>query len=305
MAGLTNLWRLSLINNNVSDLSPLVEHTGLRRGTYIALGGNPLSYQSIHTHIPILQSRGIIVGFDNQAHKALLKISGDNQTGESGAALANPFVIEVQDENGSVLTEISVTFSVTAGGGTLSVQNTTTDANGRAQSTLTLGPSLGTNSVEVSAVGIAVPATFHAVSDMEAPLIAADINKDGNVNVLDLILIASNLGQAGQNDADVNGDGVVNILDLVFVAGMFDGAAAAPAAQRQVPETLTAVEVQGWLTDARALEAEDPIMKRGFLILEQLLASLTPKETELLSNYPNPFNPGEHGYRIDWQRTLS
>ena len=32
-------------------------------------------------------------------------------------------------------------------------------------------------------------------------------------------------------------------------------------------------------------------MKRGFLVLEQLLLSLTPKETELLANYPNPFNP--------------
>ena len=32
-------------------------------------------------------------------------------------------------------------------------------------------------------------------------------------------------------------------------------------------------------------------MKRGFVVLEQLLISLTPKETELLSNYPNPFNP--------------
>ena len=28
-----------------------------------------------------------------------------------------------------------------------------------------------------------------------------------------------------------------------------------------------------------------------FFILEQLLAVLTPKETELLPNYPNPFNP--------------
>ena len=291
LAGLTNLWRLNLTYNNVSDLSPLVEHTGLRRGTYIALGGNPLSYQSIHTHIPILQSRGILVTSDNQAHPTLLKISGDDQTGAYSVPLANPFVVEAQDENGSALTGIAVTFTVTVGGGTLNVQNTTTDANGRAQSTLTLGPSLGTNSVEVSAVGIAVPATFHAVSDTEAPSIAADINKDGNVNVLDLILIASNLGQSGQNDADVNGDRVVNILDLVFAAGMFDGAAAAPSAQRQVPETLTAVEVQDWLTDAGSLEAKDPIMKRGLVILEQLLASLTPKETELLSNYPNPFNP--------------
>ena len=32
-------------------------------------------------------------------------------------------------------------------------------------------------------------------------------------------------------------------------------------------------------------------MKRGFVVLEQLLVSLTPRETELLANYPNPFNP--------------
>ena len=112
------------------------------------------------------------------------------------------------------------------------------------------------------------------------------------MNVLDLILITSNLDTKGTNlAADVNRDGVVNILDLVLAAGMFDVAAAAPAVQPQAPETLTAVEVQGWLTDARSLEVRNLIMKRGIMVLEQLLAALTPKETELLANYPNPFNP--------------
>ena len=220
------------------------------------------------------------------------KISGDNQEGMSGAALPNPFVVEVQDENGSALAGISVTFTVTAGGGTLSTTITRTDENGRAQSTLTLGPNLGTNTVEVSAARIQGTAIFHAISDTEAPPITADVNNDGSVNILDLILIASDLGNTGTNlAADVNGDGVISILDLILVAGMFDGAAAAPSAQPQVPETLTAVEVQGWLIDARALQVRDPIMKRGFVVLEQLLVSLTPKETELLANYPNPFNP--------------
>ena len=137
-----------------------------------------------------------------------------------------------------------------------------------------------------------VSVTFYAISDTESPPITADVNNDGSVNILDLILIASDLGNTGTNlAADVNGDGVISILDLVLVAGMFDGAAAAPSAQPQVPETLTAVEVQGWLIDARALQVRDPIMKRGFAVLEQLLVSLTPRETELLANYPNPFNP--------------
>ena len=85
--------------------------------------------------------------------------------------------------------------------------------------------------------------------------------------------------------------GSVSILDLVLAVGIFARAAAAPSVQPQVPETLTAVEIQGWLTDARSLDIRDPIMRRGFVVLEQLLVSLTPTATELLSNYPNPFNP--------------
>ena len=120
----------------------------------------------------------------------------------------------------------------------------------------------------------------------------ADVNRDGSVNILDLTLIASEIGNAEANlAADISGDGVVNILDLVLAAGIFGGTAAAPSIQPQAPETLTAVEVHQWLTDASSLEVRDPIMKRGIIVLEQLLVSLTPRETELLANYPNPFNP--------------
>ena len=291
LSGLTNLKTLWLNHNSISDLSPLVANTGLGNGDEVNVKGNPLSYQSIYTHIPTLRSRGVTVESDNQAYPALLKILGDNQKGASSTSLSQPFVVEVQDENGSALAGVSVKFAVIAGGGTLSTTITRTDENGRAESTLTLGPNLGTNTVQVSATEIVVPATFYAVSDTEAPPITADVNNDGLVNILDLILIASSLGQSGKSNVDVNRDGVVSILDLVLAAGMFDGAAAAPSLHPEMPETLTAVEVQGWLTDARTLEVRDPIMKRGFLVLEQLLVSLTPRETELLANYPNPFNP--------------
>ena len=120
----------------------------------------------------------------------------------------------------------------------------------------------------------------------------ADVNGDGTVNILDLVSVASQFGTQGQNlAADVNRDGIVDILDLVFVAGMFGDAAGAPSAHPQAPETLTAAAVRQWLTDAQTLEATDPIMIRGIVVLQQLLVSLTPTETELLANYPNPFNP--------------
>ena len=292
VSGLTNLTELYLYGNTISDLSALVANTGLGSGDTVDVRVNPLSSVSIDMYIPALQSRGVTVKFDNQAHPALLKISGNNQRRTPGGTLANPFVVEVQDENGLALAGVTVTFAVVAGGGTLSTTSTTTDVDGRAQSTLTLGPNLGKNTVEVSADGIEGLVPFHAISDTESPPITADVNGDGNVNILDLVLVAYDLGNTGANlAADVSGDGVVNILDLVLVAGMFGDGAAAPSAHPQVPETLTAVEVQQWLTDARALEVKDIIMKRGFMVLEQLLVALTPRETELLANYPNPFNP--------------
>ena len=85
----------------------------------------------------------------------LAKISGDNQRGASGEALTNPFVVEVRDKNG-VVAGFPVRFTVTAGDGKLSGrfsgENATTDANGRAQSTLTLGDYSGTNTVEAASV---------------------------------------------------------------------------------------------------------------------------------------------------------
>ena len=81
VAGLTNLTELLLGNNNISDISPLVENTGLGSGDTVDLRGNPLNYQSIHTHIPTLQSRGVTVEFDNRTPTPPLKISGDNQQG--------------------------------------------------------------------------------------------------------------------------------------------------------------------------------------------------------------------------------
>ena len=121
--------------------------------------------------------------------------------------------------------------------------------------------------------------------------LAEDVNNDSVVNIQDLVLVASNLGKTGQNAADVNGDGVVNIQDLVLVAGALGTSAAAPPLNSQSLSTLTASDVKGWLTQARQLNLTNATSQRGILFLEQLLTVLTPKETALLHNYPNPFNP--------------
>ena len=123
-------------------------------------------------------------------------------------------------------------------------------------------------------------------------VVAADVNSDGIVNIQDLVLVSSSLGQTGQSSADVNGDGVVNIQDLVMVAGALgQGTAASPTLHPSDLEGLTAAEVQNLLTQARQMALTDSAYLRGIAVLEQLLALLLPKETALLPNYPNPFNP--------------
>ena len=119
----------------------------------------------------------------------------------------------------------------------------------------------------------------------------ADANNDGVVDIQDLVLVASNYGQTGTNSADINGDGVVNINDLTTVAGAIDGVGTAPAAPPQVLEIFTAADIKLWLSHARQRNLTDPTSLKGIFFLEQLLAALIPKETLLLPNYPNPFNP--------------
>ena len=96
---------------------------------------------------------------------ALEIISGDAQQGAPGAALAHPLVVEVRNQYGDLLPGATATFTVTAGEGKLSgrysVEHATTDAEGRAALTLTLGPNQGQNIVGVSLGGREL-ATFSA-----------------------------------------------------------------------------------------------------------------------------------------------
>ena len=98
--------------------------------------------------------------------RTLMEISGDDQRGTAGSALANPYVVEVRDQYDSLLQGLEVTFAVTEGDGTLSerytLEKVTTGADGRAEALLTLGPDPGTNTVEVSIPGVEL-VTFSAV----------------------------------------------------------------------------------------------------------------------------------------------
>ena len=123
---------------------------------------------------------------------------------------------------------------------------------------------------------------------------AWDVNGDGTTNILDMVLISRDFGKpASRNSqADVNGDGAINILDLVVVAQhLGESTAAAAPSSVAIDDLLDSAMIQMWIARAQAENDGSVAFRQGIANLEQLLASLVPKETALLHNYPNPFNP--------------
>ena len=134
---------------------------------------------------------------------------------------------------------------------------------------------------------------------------ASDVNKDGLVNILDLILVARDLGKTASDNVrtDVNADGKRNILDLNLVARNINNpsGAAAPFALAMQDGFITAGGIsnsevspeliRAWIAWAQLESDGSIVFQQGIANLKQLLASLIPERTALLANYPNPFNP--------------
>ena len=141
--------------------------------------------------------------------------------------------------------------------------------------------------------GEAIPAGPHEVRiTVEGRLATGDVNRDGRVSILDLILVAQQLGRRVPADSpvDLNNDGVVSILDLILAARAIGNttASAPPAAGA---ESVDAAMIEAWIAQARLEDDGAIAFKQGIENLEALLRSLIPEETALLHNYPNPFNP--------------
>ena len=103
-----------------------------------------------------------------------------------------------------------------------------------------------------SAAEESIPAAPLEISfTVEERLLTGDVNRDGVVNILDLIRVAQQLGKRVSADSpvDVNGDGVVNIFDLTLVARGIGGAAA-PCRCDMIVDFATTIEA--WIERRRA-----------------------------------------------------
>jgi adhesin/invasin len=129
---------------------------------------------------------------------ASLDKSGDGQTGLLGTILTDPLITTVLDLKGAPIEGVEVSHLVTAGGGSVSQVNVTTDALGRALTFLSLGPVAGTNAVSASVVGLATAAEFTAVAA---------------ATKIDVRVVASGNGQTGPKNSVLPDPLVVKLVD--------------------------------------------------------------------------------------------
>ena len=100
---------------------------------------------------------------------AILKgVSGSGQVSAVGTLLPEPFVVRVEDQSGIPVEGFVVSWEVTAGNGAVTEEESPTDPQGLASTTLQLGTTPGINRVRAS-IGSPTPVVFTATGTVVTP----------------------------------------------------------------------------------------------------------------------------------------
>ena len=98
------------------------------------------------------------VGVNNPS--TIVKESGDAQSAPANTQLPVPFTILVVNQFGEMLHNVSVSWSIASGGGSLTETSNKTNESGLASTTYTTGPTPGPATVQAKVSGIP-PLTFN------------------------------------------------------------------------------------------------------------------------------------------------
>ena len=332
LTGLISLDHLVLSNNFISDLSPLLSNTGLGSGDKIEVYGNPLSEDSLKTHIIALRRKGIYVNIATLFNHAPedLRI-GDEFTydvriedvsslaGWSGDIRYSPNALELLSISyGSFLGQGNNVDAFPSAGSTLDAANLTIETESEFKYARDLSQVRLKGSISGS--GTLLSCQFRVIGEgsgnpwsdvslyasdgsridyylsRKGPWIremaSVDVNGDGQVDLADVVAIAPHIG-TNNDEYDVDGNGRVNIADMIYVVQHFGTTPRSPSAVSDMAllEGLTPSMVKQWLDMAHAADDGSEAFRKGIAMFNRLLERITPKETFLLPNYPNPFNP--------------
>ncbi|MEP6573149.1 MAG: Ig-like domain-containing protein [Gemmatimonadota bacterium] len=126
-------------------------------------------YEIVHVTAVLLLASGCGSGTGPAFTPSLFsKAGGDLQRGPSSAVLPLPLTVLLKDDAAHAVPGVTVTWSITGGGGSLASATSVTNAAGMATVSLTLGPGWGVNTVSASAASIVQPLVFTATAGVES-----------------------------------------------------------------------------------------------------------------------------------------
>ena len=142
-----------LVNTDAAGLASVVWTVGTRTGT-----------NTLVASFGTLGTISFTAEGTPDVPASLQAVGGDGQFGAVGEPVPGPPAVLVQDQFGNPVPGVSVMFSVTIGGGTITGSPAVTDDAGIAVAgAWTMGPAEGTNTVDALVSGIA-PLTFNATA---------------------------------------------------------------------------------------------------------------------------------------------
>ncbi|HEX6643862.1 MAG TPA: Ig-like domain-containing protein [Gemmatimonadales bacterium] len=106
---------------------------------------------------------------------------GNAQGGTVGTALASPLQVRVEDQFGNPVGGTAIAWSVTGGGGSMAPPNSNTAANGIASSTWTLGATVGAQTAQAAAAGLAGSPVAFTATGSAAPDPATGVTVSNNL----------------------------------------------------------------------------------------------------------------------------
>lgn len=163
-AGLQNVqvnWAVTAGGGSVSNATTTTNSSG--EASVVLTAGSSAGANTVSATVQGTSLAPATFTIQGVTPSAAAKASGDNQMARTSQPLAQPFVLRVTASDNGPVPNLPVDWQVTVGGGALSATGTTTDADGRASSILTLGSTPAANSASATAGGLATQ-TFNATA---------------------------------------------------------------------------------------------------------------------------------------------
>lgn len=228
---------------------------------------------------------------------SIVKVDGDTQTGIVGIVLGTSLVVQVNDQNGAAMQGVSVSFSVTSGGGSFSAASSNTNSSGQASSDWTLGTTSGAQVARVSVTSNpSISTDFSATADPDVPVALTLVGGDMQTGLVSQLLanpievkvedqfgngvsnqpvtfsLPSGVGSLGTTDANTGTDGLASTTWTLGPNTGTQTAEATAAGLTGSPITFTANATTLSLSSV----TPDPLVEGGTATLTGTGFDLTP-----------------------------